>query len=259
MSHRNPIIADRWMFVLAAVGAIVTTVWGGTCRVQGGQPSTEKGSRPNFIFILADDLGYTDLACYGSKYYETPNIDRMAAEGMKFTDGYTAGPNCQPTRAALISGQYGPRTGVYTVGSIERFPWRTRPLRPVDNVEKLPLEKATLGQALKSAGYVTGLFGKWHLGDDPEHHPSARGFDEAITSMGRHFNFATNPRVSYPEGTYLADFLTDKAVDFIRRHAKEPFFLCLHHFAVHSPHQAKAELIKRFEGKPPAGGHHSPV
>lgn len=259
MSHRYPIIAGRGIFVLAAVGAIVTTVWGGVCNVRGGESTTGVGNRPNFVFILADDLGYTDLACYGSKYYETPNIDRMAAEGMKFTDGYTAGPNCQPTRAALISGQYGPRTGVYTVGSIERFAWRTRPLRPVDNVEKLPLEKVTLAQALKSAGYVTGLFGKWHLGEDPEHHPRARGFDEAITSAGRHFNFTTNPPVSYPEGTYLADFLTDKAVDFIRRHAKEPFFLCLHHFAVHSPHQAKAELIKRFEGKPPAGGHNSPV
>src|SRR5262249_14306514 len=77
--------------------------------------------RPNVILILADDLGYTDVACYGSKYYETPNIDRLAAQGMRFTSGYTCGPNCQPTRAALMSGQYGPRTGVYTVGSIDRF------------------------------------------------------------------------------------------------------------------------------------------
>jgi arylsulfatase A-like enzyme len=76
-------------------------------------------TRPNIIFILADDLGYTDVACFGSKYYETPNIDRLAAEGMRFTNGYTCGPNCQPTRAALLSGQYGPRTGVYTVGSID--------------------------------------------------------------------------------------------------------------------------------------------
>ncbi|MGQ9503678.1 MAG: sulfatase [Thermogutta sp.] len=257
MIARNSIIARFQPFVLT-----------GSCLVcfllanqgVGTEPATASNrEKPNLVFILADDLGYSDIACYGSKYYETPNIDRMAAEGMKFTDGYTAGPNCQPTRAAIISGQYGPRTGVYTVGSIERFPWRTRSLRPVDNVEKLPLEKITLAQALKKAGYVTGLFGKWHLGDDPEHHPSARGFDEAITSAGQHFNFKTNPPVSYPEGTYLADFLTDKAVDFIRRHADKPFFLCLHHFAVHSPHQAKAELIRRFETKPPVGGHNSPV
>src|SRR6187549_2428064 len=88
--------------------------------------------KPNVVFIVADDLGYTDLACYGSKYYSTPNIDRLAAQGVRFTNGYTCGPNCQPTRAALNSGQYGPRTGVYTVGGIDRFEWQTRTLRPVD-------------------------------------------------------------------------------------------------------------------------------
>ena len=83
---------------------------------------------PNLVFILADDLGWTDLGCQGSKYYETPNIDRLAKEGMRFTNGYTCGPNCQPTRAALLSGQYGPRTGVYTVGSTDRFDTSRRPL-----------------------------------------------------------------------------------------------------------------------------------
>ena len=126
------------------------------------------------MFILADDLGYTDVACFGSKYYETPNIDRLAADGMRFTSGYTCGPNCQPTRAALMSGQYGPRTGVYTVGGIDRFDWQSRPLRPVDNVTELPLDKITLAQALKKAGYATGMFGKWHLGNDDAHHHPAR-------------------------------------------------------------------------------------
>jgi hypothetical protein len=120
-------------------------------------------AKPSIVFILADDLGYTDVACYGSTYYETPNIDRLAAQGVRFTSGYTCGPNCQPTRAALMSGQYGPRTGIYTVGSIDRFDWQSRPLRPVDNVEKLAPEKITIAEALKKAGYVTGLFGKWHL------------------------------------------------------------------------------------------------
>src|SRR5947209_10665487 len=150
--------------------------------------------KPSIVFILADDLGYTDLACFGSKYYETPNIDRLAAQGMRFTSGYTCGPNCQPTRAALLSGQYGPRTGVYTVGSIERFDWRSRPLRPVDNVENLPLDKITVAQSLKKAGYATGMFGKWHLGQSEKFHPARRGFDEAIVSMGKHFNFNTNPK-----------------------------------------------------------------
>jgi arylsulfatase A-like enzyme len=216
-------------------------------------------SRPNIVFILADDLGYTDLACYGSKYYETPNIDRMAAEGIRFTDGYTCGPNCQPTRAALMSGQYGPRTGVYTVGSIDRFNWQSRPLRPVDNVQKLPLKIVTIADALKAAGYATGMFGKWHLGNDDKHHPSRRGFDEAIESSGRHFDFETDPPVDVPEGEYLADFLTDRAVDFITRYKDEPFFLYLPHFGVHSPHQAKKELIDKFKEKAPAGGHRDPT
>lgn len=215
--------------------------------------------KPNIIFIMADDLGYTDLACYGSKYYETPHLDRMAAQGLRFTDGYACGPNCQPTRAALMSGQYGPRTGVYTVGSIERFNWRSRSLRPVDNVQQLPLNKVTLGQALKAAGYTTALFGKWHLGQQDSHHPGKRGFDEAIVSMGRHFDFATSPKINYPPGTYLADFLTDKATDFVRRHKDKPFFLCLHHFGVHSPHEAKKELIAKFKPKSPAGGHRDPT
>src|SRR6476660_1979098 len=90
--------------------------------------AAEPKSKPNIVYIMADDLGYTDVACYGSKYYETPNIDRMAGEGMRFTDGYTCGPNCQPTRAALMSGQYMPRTGVYTVGAIDRFDRQSSPL-----------------------------------------------------------------------------------------------------------------------------------
>jgi arylsulfatase A-like enzyme len=216
-------------------------------------------AKPNIVFILADDLGYTDVACYGSKYYETPSIDRMAAQGMRFTDGYTCGPNCQPTRAALMSGQYGPRTGIYTVGSIDRFDWKSRPLRPVDNVEELPLEKVTLAQSLKRSGYATALFGKWHLGQQGPYHPLRRGFDESIVSMGQHFDFATNPKTDYPPGTYLADFLTEKAVDFISRHKDGPFFLCLHHFAVHAPHQAKKDLIARFKDKPAQGGHHDPT
>jgi arylsulfatase A-like enzyme len=216
-------------------------------------------SRPNVVFILADDLGYTDLGCQGSKYYESPNLDRLAAQGMRFTSGYACGPNCQPTRAALASGQYGPRTGVYTVGGIDRFNWQSRPLRPVDNVQQLPPERVTIGGALKKAGYRTGLFGKWHLGQQGQFHPSQRGYDEAIVSAGKHFDFATQPKVDYPKGTYLADFLTDKAVDFIRRHKDEPFFLCLHHFGVHSPHEAKKELIAKFEKKDGVGGHNRPV
>jgi arylsulfatase A-like enzyme len=213
---------------------------------------------PNLIFILADDLGYTDLGCQGSGYYETPNLDRLAAAGMRFTNHHHA-QNCQPTRAALMSGQYGARTGVYTVGGIDRFDWSQRPLRPVDNVTELPLDRITIAQSLKSAGYATAMFGKWHLGEKGDYHPAKRGFDEAIVSNGQHFNFTTNPPVEVPEGAYLADFLTDKAEDFIRRKKDGPFFLYLPHFGVHSPYQAKPEWIEHFKKKAPAGGHHDPV
>jgi arylsulfatase A-like enzyme len=121
------------------------------------------------------------------------------------------------------------------------------------------LNKTTVAQSLKANGYTTGLFGKWHLGEDGDYHPSKRGFDEAIVSMGVHFNFKTSPPVDYPKGQYLADFLTDKAVDFLERHRDEPFFLYLPHFGVHSPNQAKPELIKRFESKPGVGGHKNPT
>ena len=213
-------------------------------------------NQPNIVFILADDLGWTDTATYGSRYYETPNIDRLASQGLRFTRYYNC-PNCQPTRAALMTGQYGPRTGVYTVGGIDRFDWRSRPLRPADNVEQLPLDRATIAQQLKAAGYATAMFGKWHLGQTGEFHPSRRGFDEAITTMGLHFDFKTQPEVDYPKGIYLADWLTDKAVDFITRKKDAPFFLYLPHFGVHSPHQAKPNLIDKFQTKPPVGGHRS--
>jgi len=215
--------------------------------------------KPNIVYIMADDLGYTDLACYGSKYYETPNIDNLASQGMRFLQGYSCGPNCQPTRAALMSGQYGPRTGIYTVGNIDRFDWQSRPLKPVENVVELPLKKITLADSLKNNGYKTALFGKWHLGQQGEHHPSKRGFDEAIVSMGKHYDFVTIPKVAYPQGTYLADFLTNKAVNFINQNKEKPFFLCVHHFGVHSPYEAKRELIERFQKKQGVGGHNNPT
>ena len=213
---------------------------------------------PNVIFVLADDLGWTDLGAFGSKYYETPNIDRLAAQGMRLTNHHHC-QNCTPTRSALLSGQYGARTGTYTVGSIGRFNWQTRPLRPVDNITNLSLERDTFANQLKAAGYATAMFGKWHLGNAPEYHPAKRGFDEAIESSGQHFDFETTPKTPYPKGQYLADFLTDKAVDFIQRNQAKPFLLYLPHFGVHSPFQAKSELVAKFKGKPGVGGHNSPT
>lgn len=216
-------------------------------------------TQPNIVFVMADDLGYTDVACFGSKYYETPNLDRLAAQGMRLTNHHMH-QNCAPTRAALMSGQYSPRTGIYTVGNIHRFEnSATRPLRSVDNVTDLPRDRVTLAQTIKSAGYATAMFGKWHLGNSAPYHPSQRGFDEAIVANGVHFDFPTTPPVTYPKGQYLADFLTDRAVDFIQRHHHERFFLYLPHFGVHSPHQAKPELIAKFKQKPGVGGHNDPT
>lgn len=212
----------------------------------------------NVVFILGDDLGWTDLGVQGSGYYRTPAIDRLAADGMRFMSHHSC-PNCQPTRAALLSGQYPPRTGVYTVGSTARFDTQARPLVPVDNVTALPLDRRTIADALRAAGRATAMFGKWHLGEDDAHHPLARGFDEAIASKGKHFGFETKPPVDHPDSEYLADFLTDRACDFIRRHADRPFFLYVPHFAVHGPHEAKAELVARFRDVAAVRGHHDPV
>jgi arylsulfatase A-like enzyme len=215
-------------------------------------------AKPNIIFILADDLGYTDVACFGSQYYETPNIDRLASQGMRLLNHHHC-QNCTPTRAALMSGQYGARTGVYTVGGTDRFDTTMRPLVPVENVTGLPLDRSTVAQQLKLAGYATGMFGKWHIGQKGDYAPGKRGFDEAIETMGKHYDFVTEPKVDYPKGQYLADFLTDRAVDFIRRHKDGPFFLYLPHYGVHSPYDAKPELVSKFKDKPGVGGHSDPV
>jgi arylsulfatase A-like enzyme len=237
---------------LSAIAALLLT---STDPASAGDP---KPRRPNIIFILADDLGWTDLGCQGSKYYETPNIDRLAAGGLRFTSHYHS-QNCAPTRACLMTGQYAPRTGVYTVGTLERGLAKDRKMVVPANVVNLPLDRATVADALKGSGYATGIFGKWHLGQKGPYHPGKRGFDEAITTMGKHFDFVTQPPVDYPKGVYLADWLTDRAVDFIERHKSEPFFLYVSHFGVHSPFQAKKELIARFQKKAPVEGHRDPV
>jgi arylsulfatase A-like enzyme len=173
-----------------------------------------RAAPPNIVFIMADDLGYTDLACYGSRYYETPSIDGLAEQGIRFLNHHHC-QNCTPTRAAILGGQHPARTGIYTVGAIDRFDWSKRPLRPVENITKLPLDRDTIALQLKKAGYATAMFGKWHVGDTGKYHPSQRGFDQAIVSAGKHFDFETNPKVDYPKGQYLADFLTDRAIEFI--------------------------------------------
>jgi len=244
-------VALRAIVLVALSIAWLNTEFASAASGQGAN-----NAKPNIIFILADDLGWTGLSCMGSKYYETPNIDRLANEGMRLNN-FCVSQNCAPTRACLMTGQYAPRTGVYTVQTLERG--RNRKMDVPNNVTDLPLDRMTVANVLKRAGYATGMFGKWHLGKGKEYHPSQRGFDEAIVSNGRHFNFPTNPKVEVPEGRCLADFLTDRAVGFIEKNKDRPFFLYLPHFAVHTPLQAKPELIDKFKKKPGVDGHDDPV
>ena len=142
------------------------------------------GSKPNFVFFLVDDLGWKDVGFMGSEYYETPNIDQLAKLGMVFTNAYANAPNCAPTRASILTGQYTPRHGVYTVGSPARGKARFRKLIPIKNETTLDYKFVTIAEALNSAGYTCASMGKWHLGDDPELGPERQGF--ALNIGGNH-------------------------------------------------------------------------
>jgi arylsulfatase A-like enzyme len=196
---------------------------------------------PNIVFIVADDLGWTDLNCYGSDYYETPHIDALAARGMRFTAAY-ASPNCAPTRACLMSGQYTPRHGVYTVGSPERGRAEHRTLVPPPNRTVLSTDISTWAKSVREAGYFTAHVGKWHLGDPPDHGPQQHGFDANVagfragTPPGGYFVPYRNPFLpDGPEGEYLTDRLVDETVRLIREHRDRPFFVYLAHYAPHTP------------------------
>ncbi len=213
---------------------------------------------PNVVFILGDDVGWTDLACYGSGYHETPNLDRLCRQGMKFTDAH-ATAQCAPTRACLMTGRDVGRHGIWAVERL-RGPEEFRKMVPPPNNTELPLNETIIPQVLRSAGYATGMFGKWHLGEEGDYLPSRRGFDEAIvTVQGRHFGFDTKPHVDLSPEKYLADFITDRALSFIDTHKSAPFFLYLPHFAVHIPLQAKEAGIEKFKNKLPTERHRNPV
>lgn len=225
--------------------------------------------QPNIVMLLADDLGWTDLGCYGSGYYETPHLDRLASQGMRFTDAYSPAANCAPSRACLMTGQYVPRHGVYTVGDKRRFDtdrrllkWDQRKLLAPENDATLPLETVLLPQMLRDAGYATGHFGKWGLEQRGGQGPQARGFDEAVVCGGLdHYNFKVSPKPEPAPGPddYLSDYLTDHALDFINRHCDGPFFLYEPDFLVHVNLQAPKDVIAKYQAKQPAGGHHHPV
>lgn len=216
-----------------------------------GEPGP--GRPPNIVLILADDLGWADLGCYGSTFYDTPHLDRLAAAGARFTDAYAAAPVCSPTRASLLSGKYPARVGVtqwiggHAVGRLADVPY----------LHCLPMSELSLARALRYGGYRTWHVGKWHLGSR-QTWPDRHGFDVNIAGTERgsphqgYFSpYGIDTLPDGPDGEYLTDRVTDEAVRLVEEAVAgdAPFFLYLSHYAVHTPIQAPADLVAAYERK----------
>ena len=216
---------------LLAVFAAALLVPAALCDETARQPS-----KPNILLIVGDDMGYADVGFHGCKDIPTPNLDALAASGVRFTNGYVSGPYCSPTRAGLITGRYQQRFG--------------HEFNPGGN-QGLPLGEKTLADRLKDAGYVTGLVGKWHLGALPEMHPRRRGFDEFYGFLGGAHDYFKSPGVLRGEEQvddldYTTDAFGREAAAFIERHRGEPWFLYLAFNAVHTPMQATGDRLAKF-------------
>ena len=222
------------------------------CLACSGPPSgtepAESRLPPNIVLILADDLGYADVGFHDLQDFETPNLDSLAAAGIRFTNAYVTHPYCSPSRAGLLTGRYQHR-----FGHIHNPKFRAG--------EGLPLEETLLPEVLAPGGYVSGVVGKWHLGDGPEFHPLQRGFDEFFGLLGGghdYFKSAGEDAREYlipldahggkiPVEGYLTDQLSEAALDFVRRHSGRPFFLYLSYNAPHGPLQAPPEALARVD------------
>lgn len=223
----------------------------------------QRARTPNIIFFLIDDLGWADLGCYGSRYHETPRIDQLSRQGMRFTDAYAACCACSPTRASILTGKYPARLRL-----TDWIPGHTRPNRKLLIPEwrkYLPCEEVTIADVLNAAGYDTAAMGKWHLGGEP-YFPEHQGFDLNVGGSNagapRSYFHPYGNRPTLPDGKpgeYLTDRLTDEAVRFIEAKRQRPFFLYFSHYAVHTPIQAKKEQIAEFQDKEPSRGQESPV
>jgi len=242
---------DRRDF-LRAVGAGALAAVASRRSAPADEPMPQRAApRPNFVFFLIDDMGWADVGCNGSRFYETPNIDRLAAAGMRFTDGYAACPVCSPTRASIMCGKYPARIRLtnYIYGQ------RKGRLLPPTYEARMRLEEVTIAEALKEAGYSTCFVGKWHLGDKG-YFPEDQGFDVNIggcrSGMPRSFfwpKWQGNPPIEGRDGDYLTDRLTDEALAFLDGVADRPFFLYLSHYAVHIPIEAKEALTEKYRLK----------
>jgi arylsulfatase A len=231
-----------WQAVLWVVWAILAPLLAGAAPL----------AKPNILLILADDLGWTDLSSYGSDFYETPHIDRLARNGMKFTQAYSACTVCSPSRAAILTGKYPAR--LHITDWIPGLPPENPKLLVPEWTKYLPREEITLARALRNAGYVTASIGKWHLGGE-EYYPEKHGFDVNIAGSSNAAPpsyFAPYKIVTLPEGPkgeYLTDRHGEEAVRFIEQNKDRPFFLYLPLFAVHTPIQGKQAFIEKYRAK----------
>ena len=218
-----------------------------------------KEQRPNVLFIFLDDFGWKDVGYMGSDFYETPHLDKLAAEGMIFSDAYSCSANCAPARACLLSGQYTPRHEVYNVGTGPRGNAKHRKLLHIPGTTTLREDIVTWAHCIQKAGYKTATMGKWHLSKDPLPY----GFDLNVggTQSGGPPRGYFSPHGSAPglqnspEGEYVTDRLSDEAIKFIGENKENNWFLYLTHFAVHTPIQAKKEDIAKFQAKKPGKLH----
>jgi arylsulfatase A-like enzyme len=211
--------------------------------------ATAAARQPNIIFILMDDMGWRDVGFMGNEFVETPNLNRLAKEGLIFSQAYASAPNCAPTRACLMSGQYTPRHGVYTVVDPRQppgSPWHK--LQAADSKSELAPEIVTVAEALQSGGYATAFFGMWNLG---------RGRAGPVTPGGQGFQHVVFPenlgfgKDEYFDdgGNYLSDRLTDEVLKFVEQNRDRPFFVYYPDHAVHAPFNPKEDLLKKYERK----------
>jgi arylsulfatase A-like enzyme len=217
---------------------------------------------PNIVLMLIDDLGWTDLGCYGSDYYETPHIDQLAKDGMRFTDAYSACTVCSPTRAAVLTGKAPARLHI-----TDWIAGHQRPnarLKIPEWTQHLPLEEETLAERLKTKDYATASIGKWHLGGT-EFYPQKQGFDVNIagTDGGSPPSYFSPYKIATlqdgAKGEFLTDRLTTEAIKFVEAHKEAPFFIYLPHYAVHTPIMGKQDVVAKYQAKQPGGGHANPV
>ena len=232
----------------SAVRVLAATAILPAIACHGPKEGKDRTQRPNIVLIVSDDLGYADIGVYGSQDIPTPNIDRIAHDGIRFTDAYVSSPYCSPTRAGLMTGRYP-----------QRFGYEFNPDGSPDH--GLPLSEMTMANRLKAAGYRTALFGKWHLGSADRLHPMRRGFEEFYGFLGAAHSYVSVTDIDVGTGmadpildgltptssvTYLTDALGDRAAGYIERHASEPFFLYLAFNAAHVPMEAPEKYLARF-------------